>query len=234
MRLLLPLLILGTVLLNGCTDNIRGEDDHALFAEGEVVVGLGKVEPNDPKRRVNTLSAGYIRTEGDAEQDLSAYGDDIRVNGVTIRGPVTVENNLKLSVGYLRFVRHMFVTQGFEWHWGAGLGYSHVNYTGTTPNQQVNFIDSATGLHGQVGVAYHFNPQVAFEGVLGGYQFSGDHDTRLLTRQLVLVASPTDALRLFAGYRAWDYHFMFSADDPSNSDIDFYFAGPTVGATLSF
>ncbi|HEY0635245.1 MAG TPA: hypothetical protein VGE00_07685 [Gammaproteobacteria bacterium] len=232
MRLLLPLLILGLVTLNGCYyDTIRGEDDHALFAEGEVVVGLGKEERTDPKRRVNTLSAGYIRTAGVSDQTLDYY-DDIAVNGEDISGPVTLENDLKLSVGYLRFVRHMFVTQSFAWHWGAGLGYSHLNYTGTTPYQQVNFIDSATGLHGQAGVAYRFNPLVTLEGALGGYIFSGDYDSRLLTAQLGLAMFPVERLRLFAGYRRWEYYL--SSDTYGMSDIDFLFAGPTVGASLTF
>ncbi len=230
MRPLLPLLILGAVALNGCTNNIQGEDKHALFAEGEAVVGLGKVERNDPKRRVNLLSAGYIRTSGDSEQTLSGHGDEIHVDDTYLYGPATLENNLKLSVGYLRFVRHMFVSQRFDWHWAAGVGYSHINYTGTTPLQQVNYIDSASGLHGQAGVAYHFNPQVALEGALGGYLFSGD-DARLLTTQLGLAVTPTEALRLFVGYRRWAYYLI-----PSTgwSDIDFVFAGPSVGATLTF
>lgn len=233
MRYLSPLLILGLVALNGCTNvNIEGKDGHARFPEGEIVVVLDKVDRNDPKRRYNAISAGYVRTEGDNEQTVDA-GDYIDVDGVQVFGPTTMENDLKLSVGYLRFVRHMFVNQHFEWNWGAGLGYSKLNYTGTplAPQQQVSFEDSAIGLHGQIGLAYHIAPQVAIEGAIGGYAFSSDYDSELFTSQVVFALKPVEAIRLFAGYRRWQYYF---SGNNGMSDIDYLFSGPTAGLTLSF
>lgn len=231
MRYLPPLIISGLVTLNGCTNvNIEGKDGQARFPEGEVVVVLDKKENGEMPRRYNTISAGYVRTEGDNKQTLDA-GDYIDVNGTQVFGPTTVKNNVKLSVGYLRFVRHMFVNEHFEWNWGAGLGYSKLNYTGTTPFQQVTFEDSAIGLHGQIGLGYHFAPQVAIEGGIGGYVFSSDYDSELFTSQLVFAVKPVEAIRLFAGYRRWQYYF---SGTNGMSDIDYLFSGPTAGLTLSF
>ncbi len=217
--------------LTGCTNvNIEGHDGHARFPEGEVTVALGQVDRDNPKRRYNTLSAGYVRTSGESVQTLEP-GDYVDINDSRIYGPATLNNHLELGVGYLRFVRHMFVNQSFEWNWGAGFGYSHFRYTGTAGTQQLTFKDSALGLHGQVGVAYYIAPQLALEGNIGGYVFSGDNDSELFTTQIVFAVKPVDAVRLFAGYRRWGYYM---ASSQSLSDIQYQFSGPTGGLTLNF
>jgi len=232
MRPLIPVLtIVGFTALTGCASvNIQGHDGNARFPEGEITVALGQVDHDNPKRRYNTLSVGYVRTSGESDQTLDA-GDYVDVNNSRIYGPTKLSNDLELGVGYVRFVRHMFINQSFEWNWGAGFGYSHFKYTGTAGTQQLTFKDSALGLHGQVGLAYYLAPRVALEGSIGGYVFSSDNDSQLATGQIVFAVTPVEAVRLFAGYRRWDYYMT---PQQGVSDIEYRFSGPTAGLTLNF
>jgi len=224
-------LTIGASMLSGCASvNIDGHDGNARFPEGEITIALSPVDRTNPKLRYNTLSMGYVRTSGESEQTVDT-GDYVDINNVRIYGPTTLNNDLKLGVGYLRFVRHMFINQSFEWNWGAGFGYSNFNYTGTAGSQQLKFKDSALGVHGQVGLAYYLTPRVALEGNIGGYVFSSDNDSELATGQIVFAVTPVDAIRLFAGYRRWDYYMT---PNQGMSDIQYRFSGPTAGLTLNF
>jgi len=235
MRNALLLLVIGcfTTLLNGCSSHavdINGQDENVSMPEGEVVVSLGSSIPQGPNRRDNTLSIGYSRGVGQFEQDINS-SEYVDLRGSQIHGPAMLDSEAELGVGYLRFVRHMFVRESFEWYWGAGLGHSTLKLSVSDGTQTMHDENNATGPHGLVGLAYYFHPMFGFEGNIGGYYFPSDDPSSLTDLRAQLVFTPAGAVRLYAGYRYWGYRYQ-----PSNSSsdvlLDFY--GPTVGMTLHF
>lgn len=231
---LLVMVISGvTLILNGCSPevvDIDGEDNHVFIPEGEVVVSLGSSIEKGPNRRDNTLSVGYARGEGEFDQRLNS-SEYVDVEGVQINGPIKLYHKADLGVGYLRFVRHMFNGERFEWYWGAGLGFSELNLTTTDGTQEINTDNSAAGVSGLVGLAYSFHPMFGIETNLAAYVFPTDDESSLYDLRAQMVFTPVETLRLYAGYRHWGYHYNPHLGD---SDVLFDFYGPTAGVTLHF
>lgn len=223
-----------TLLVAGCSTpsavDINGEDDAVNMPEGELVVGLGSPSGQGAKRRENTLSLGYSRGVGEFEQKISS-SEYVDLNNERINGPALLENEAELAVGYLRFVRHLFVRENFEWYWGGGLGHSTFKLGTTEGKQKIGANNNVTGLHGVMGLAYYFLPMLGIEGTLGGYEFPSDDTSWLFDTRAQLVFTPVKRVRFFAGYRHWGYRYEPSS---SASDVLIDFYGPTAGVTLRF
>lgn len=81
--------LLNGFVLSGCNSsvvNIHGKDRQVFFPEGEIEMNVGKESDKRTKGKYVTLSAGYVRSEGQFTQDLSDT-ESVNVNGAYIDGP---------------------------------------------------------------------------------------------------------------------------------------------------
>lgn len=213
--------------------DIEKEDTNVNLPEGELVVFLGRPTGKGASRRENTLSLGYTRGVSRFDSELSDT-QYIDIQGDKITGPAILENEAALGVAYLRYVRHMYITEHKEWYWGAGLGHANLGFKTSDGTQTLRDDDNAAGVHALMGLVYHFNAVIGMEGSLGGYYFPSDtaDDKTLYDARLQLNLSPAEAVKLFAGYRYWG-GYVYNSDD-SRTDIELDLSGPTAGVTLKF
>jgi hypothetical protein len=223
----------GVLLLGGCSTHmvdIDGEDRHVEMPEGELVVSLGGTPESGPNRRENALAIGYTVASGDFEQELEG-NEYVDLQDQQISGPATLDNEAELGVGYVRFMRHMYNGEQFNWYWGAGLGYSNLEFTATDGSDTLSEEDDSLGLHGLVGLRYQFHPLFGIEGNVGGYYFGGSGDAAIFDIRGQFILTPVDSVKLFAGYRHLGYRYD---SDSSRSDILFDYYGPAAGISLKF
>lgn len=219
--------------LGGCSCcsglvDIEGEDRHAGFAEGELLVPLGG---QSPKQDYRVLSMGYARGTGQFDQTI-ANGRYVDVSGTQIQGPTTIHNKAALDVMYLRWIRHTFLSESFAWYRGGGFSLLEMDFTVTDGILRSTEDHSEPVLHGLLGGAYHFTPAFGIEGGFGIYSqiFSSGSSASLVEERLQFFATPEPSLRLHAGYRSWGY----SANYVNRSDIHFTFAGASAGVAFLF
>lgn len=237
-KCVLPL-VLGCSVLTGCSTSapvaIDGEDNNVSFPEGEITVALGSDRHQYPGQDYVAISAGYTRSEGRFEQSLT-NNEFVRLDSGAIYGPATLDNEARLDVTYLRGVYHSFTSESLEWYGGGGLGYLVMDLASTAGNQRIMTSDSRINIHALLGLAYHFTPTFGIEGNISLYPpfFSMSDSSSLLGERVQFFVTPTETLRLFAGYRRWSY--SFEQHDPvfDSSDIRFVFSGPTAGVMLRF
>ncbi len=235
MRLFLQLsLFLSMLALAGCGTtthlvDIHGKDDDVYFPEWEAVLNLDASPEKGRKLREDTLSIGHSRGAGEFHEYLSG-NEYIDIEGVEIFGPGVLKGEAEVDVTYMRFVRRLFISERFEWKFGAGLVASHLEYRGTDGTQVVTVEDFDMGLLGLVGMVYKPHPLFGLEWNAGGYLFDQSPPLRHVDIRGQIVFTPLEEVKLFAGYREWWYDYQ----EGSGSGIDLEFSGPTAGLTLYF
>jgi hypothetical protein len=202
--------------------DIDGQDGDARFPEAEIGFLLDDTDKENPERRFNTISIGYTGSNVEFDQYLTSGG---------YTHPEPLHNEIKLRVGYLRFIRHLYFRKNLEWNWGLGLGHATYQLTSSAAGKVSYLEDKAVGLHGQVGLTYHLTSMIAFEGNLAGYAFKSDNDSILFGPQLQFSFTPTDAVRLHAGFRNWIHYIDFNEQ---NLDVETNLSGLNAGLTLLF
>lgn len=237
MRYLFLLLASGFVLA-GCSHNpnlvdIHGKDSAVFVPEGEVEVRLGgsKSVSHAPYLAV---SAGYARGEGRFNQTLSSE-QFVNVDGTEIYGPETLYNKASLEVAYLRGKIHSSPLQGFDIFMGGGLAILELDFATMTESRRSTASEEQFSLHGLLGLGYRFNPMFGIEGSAALYitPISLFDNATLIEEKVLLTASPTEQVRVFAGYRRWFYEII--RDNLLDySPLGFDFSGPTAGVTLRF
>ena len=241
MRESILVLLVGCFVVTGCSSSgpvaIDGEDRNVGFPEGEIVVTLGSGSRQHPGREYSTIYAGYTRSEGQFEQTLTNR-EFVNVDGTEIHGPVTLDNKARLDVAYLGMAGHSYISESFEWDGGGGLGFLGLDFTTTTGDQSSTTHDSGLNLHGSLGLAYHISPEFGIEGNMKLYMpllFLGEVDSvTLIDQRVQIFVTPTESLRLFAGYRTWRYAYEETYNLFDRSDINVVFSGPTAGVVLRF
>ncbi len=228
--------MVGCIGLAACSStsglvNIDGEDRHARFGEGEILLPLGNKSPTQHDRDYRVLSIGYARGTGQFDQVLSSsvYVD---VDGTQLHGSATLNNEAILNVMYLRGLRHTFTSKSFEWYRGGGVALLDMDFTTTDGLQYASTNHSGVTLHGLLGIAYHFTPTFGAEGNIGIYTelFAHETSSSLWEERIQFFVTPAPSVRLHAGYRSWGY----SAGYNNRSDIEFFFSGASVGAAFLF
>jgi len=223
MRVLLLTIVVLFLLPPICAAaDIDGRDDKVPFGEGELAFRLGNTPADTYKLRYNTVSMGYTRGNGEYDQYLTA-------NGATY--PEPLHNVIKLRLGYLRFIRHMYSSENFEFNYGGGLSFSTYQHVATVAGKRAYFEEKTPGLHAQAGLGYHFNRKIAFEGNLQSYIFYNGNYSYILGPQIQLSFTPIDSINLYVGYRNWFQYLVFN--EP-RTEIQSIFTGSIVGLRLTF
>lgn len=230
--------LLNGFVLSGCNSsvvNIHGKDRQVFFPEGEIEMNLGKESDKRAKGKYVTLSAGYVRSEGQFTQDLSDT-ESVNVDGAYIDGPVTLDNDASLDVGYVRGVYHSLPSDALEWFAGAGLALVDMELTTSTDSQQSTFSETLLSAHGLLGMGYHFTPMLGIEGNLAVYLPAMGLFTSasLIEQRLLLTVTPHESLKVYAGYRRWLYGNERNDTLSERSEINMEFSGPTAGVVLRF
>lgn len=241
MRECILALLVGCFVVTGCSSSgpvaIDGEDRNVSFPEGEIVVTLGSGSSQHPGRDYSTIYAGYARSEGQFDQTLT-NDEFVNVDGTEIHGPVTLDNKARLDVAYLGMAAHSYISESFVWYGGGGLGFLDLDLTTTTADQRSTLHESGLNLHGSLGLAYHITPAFGIEGNIKLYMplffpVAVDSAT-LLDQRVQFFVTPTESLRLFAGFRTWSYGYEETYSLIDRSDINVVFSGPTAGVVLRF
>lgn len=235
MRVLLLPLLCAAALLTGCNlVNVKIEDDGTGFTEGEVVYTRHR-QNEEPLHRYETISASYSHSQGQSTQTLTG-NEYVNISGRQISAPATLNNEVDLGVGYLQWLWHTRRQEKLEDYLGVGLAYADFQYKGfyegLSGTQSFRIAQRSLGLTSKLGFTYHFTPIYALDGNLGLYVFMQDDEAYLVTTDLRLLASPSDTIQLFAGYRRWAYTLV--EPEQSQSSIEAVLSGPMVGLILRF
>lgn len=239
MRNVVLVLMASCLVLTGCSTSapvdIDGEDNDARFSEAEIAVRIGDDQDQRVNRGYAAISVGYTHSEGQFNQSLSS-GESVRLDSGSIDGPAMLDNEASLDVTYVRVIYHSFMSESFEWYGAGGLGYLDMELTTTSGTQRIKDSDSQLNIHALLGLAYHFTPAFGIEGNISFYPpiFPFSNSASLVGERIQFFVSPTDTLRLFAGYRRWTYSFEDNDSVFARSDVNLDFSGPTAGVTLSF
>jgi hypothetical protein len=228
--------MLAALSLAGCgqlTSRIEAEDNRVFLPAMRAALNLseGRESPSRPQTG-HAVEIGVAGMRGSDSQSLAAGDLPIVLNNTTFSAPQQLRNEFA------------FYFADVSWRWRkfpgerplglevlAGLGYSSLGLTVSSPTQRASEHFATWGPQAGIGLIWRIEPTTSLQARAAGFLSGSSEGANQATRFELFVAKAfSENLTLRAGYAGWEVR---GDDQVGTSDFRLRFSGPVLAIDIS-
>jgi len=221
--------------LGGClsTTRIDAEDNRAFLpsVSGSVNLTESKESPSQPQNG-HALEFEAFRARGSDSQSLAAGQSPVILNNTTFSAPQQLRNDFDFRFASASWRwRKFFGGRSLGLETFAGLGYSWLDLTVSSPTQQASQNFSTLGPQGGAGLIWRLHPGTTLQARIAGFVSAREGVNRAVRGEVFLVKALGENVTVRAGYAGWEAK---GHDLLAISDFRLRFSGPALGLEFDF
>jgi len=221
--------------LCGCVSTTRTDaEDNRVFlpsVRASVNFKRGQEPPSEPQGG-HAIELEVTSARGSDSQSLSAGQSPVILDGKTFSAPQQLKNDFDFWFGSISWRwRRFFGDRAIGLETFAGLGYSGLSLTVSSPAQQASQHFSTFGPQGGVGLIWRLHPGTSLQARIAGFVSAETGVNRAARAEAFVVKALGENVTVRAGYVGWEAKGQTL---PDTSDFRLRFSGPSLGLQFDF